>query len=330
MRRLNHSLSIFLSLCVVIAMTACGGDNGRKTVLKFGHGLAVTHPVHLGLERMNEELIRLSDGTMALEIYPAAQLGPEAKCIELLQIGSLDMTKVSSAPLEGFVESFKLFGIPYLFRDHEHFDKALSGEMGEALLESTEPFWFRGVTYFDAGARSLYTTTKPIRTMEDMKGLKIRVQKSPIAVEMIKAFGGSATPVDWGELYTALQSNVVDGAENNTPSITTAFHYEVAKYYTVNEHNFSPDVIIISSKRWATLTEQQRGWIKEAAQIARVYQAEVWAEQEQKSLDIMRENGVEIIYPDKTPFIEASQPMIRKYSKDPAFTEYIKQIEAIQ
>ncbi len=330
MKRINHSLRLFLSLFVVVLLTACGGDNGKKTVLKFGHGLSTTHPVHLGLERMNEELRRLSSGTMEIEIYPAAQLGPEAKCIELLQIGSLDMTKVSSAPLESFVESFKLFGLPYLFHDHAHFERALSSEMGESLLKSTEPYWFRGVTYFDAGARSLYTTTKPIREMEDLKGLKIRVQKSPIAVEMIKAFGASATPVDWGELYTALQSSVVDGAENNTPSITTAFHHEVAKYYTVNEHNFSPDVIIISSKRWNSLSDEQQGWLKEAAEIARVYQAKLWAEQEAESLKIMEASGMEIIYPDKEPFIEASQPMIRKYAEDPAFSDLIKQIEALK
>lgn len=250
MKRTTNPLRLLLMLSLSFAITACGVDTQKTTVLKLGHGLPPAHPVHLGLERMNEELQELSNGTMKIDIYPSSQLGSEIQCIELLQIGSLDITKVSAASLESFVDPFKIFGIPYIFRSRSHFDNVLDSDVGESFLTSTEPYWFRGITYYDAGARSIYTTKKPIYKPEDLAGLKIRVQKSPIAVEMINAFGGSATPVDWGELYTALQSNVVDGAENNTPSITTAFHHEVAKYYTVNEHTYSPNVIIIGTKSW--------------------------------------------------------------------------------
>lgn len=326
MGRMN---SLMLALCVALLSVACGGDVGNKKVLKMGHTLPAAHPVHLGLERMNEELERLSDGKMTIDIYPAGQLGSESQCIEMLQIGSLDLTKVSSAPLESFVDPFKLFGIPYLFRSKEHYNSVLNSEVGERILESTEPYWFRGIAYFDAGARSFYTTGKAIHTPEDLKGLKIRVQKSPLAVEMMDSFGGSATPVDWGELYTALQSKVVDGAENNTPSITTAFHDEVCRYFTLNEHTFNPDVIIVSSKSWESLSAEQQGWLREAAAVGRSYQAQLWAEQEEASLKQMAENGMEIIYPDKSAFIEAAQPMIRRYSQDSRFADYIKQIEQI-
>ncbi len=310
-------------------ISACGGDANKTVVLKLGHGLPPAHPVHMGLERMNDELIKLSNGAMSMDIYPSSQLGSEIQCIELLQIGSLDITKVSAASLESFVEPFKIFGIPYIFRSRAHYDNVLNSEVGEAFLTCTEPYWFRGITYFDAGARSFYTTKRPIRKPEDLQGLKIRVQKSPIAVETVNTFGGSATPVDWGELYTALQSKVVDGAEKNTPSITTAFHHEVAKFYTVNEHSFSPDVIIISSKSWAKLSEEQRGWLKEAAKRGRAYQKILWDKQEQLSLDQMIESGVEVIYPDKQPFIDAAQPMIQKYKENPIFTELINEIDAI-
>ena len=144
---------------------------------------------------------------------------------------------------------------------------------------------------------------------------------------MMKTFGGSATPVDWGELYTALQSNVVDGAENNTPSVTTAFHHEVVKYYTVNEHTMCPDVIIISLATWNKLSEQERSWLRTAAEEAAHYQRKLWAEQEQASMQEMQEKGMEIIYPDKQPFIDAAQPMLEKYRKDPLFKELIKDIE---
>ena len=279
---------------------------------------------------MGERLRELSKGRLTLDIYSSAQLGSENQCIELLQIGSLDITKVNSAALEGFADPFKVFGIPYLFRSREQFFQVLDGPIGERILASTVPYWFRGLAYFDSGARSFYTVNKPIRRPEDLKGVKIRVQKSPIAVEMMKTFGGSATPVDWGELYTALQSNVVDGAENNTPSVTTAYHHEVVKYYTVNEHTMCPDVIIISLATWNKLSEREREWLREAASDASRYQRKLWAEQEKASLAEMREKGMEIIYPDKQPFIDAAQPMLEKFRKDPEFKEIIEDIEEIK
>ena len=231
------------------------------------------------------------------------------------------------AALEGFADPFKVFGIPYLFRSREQFFEVLDGSVGKQILGSTEPYWFRGLAYFDSGARSFYTVNKQIRTPEDLKGLKIRVQKSPIAVEMMKTFGGSATPVDWGELYTALQSNVVDGAENNTPSVTTAFHHEVVKYYSVNEHTMCPDVIIISLATWQKLTEQERNWLRQAADAAAIYQRKLWAEQEKQSLEEMEAHGVEIIYPDKQPFMDAAAPMIERFKNDPVFHDLIDQIQ---
>lgn len=266
---------------------------------------------------------------MSLDIYSSAQLGSENQCIELLQIGSLDITKVNSAALEGFVDPFKVFGIPYLFRSRSHFFEVIDGAVGKEILASTEPYWFKGLTYFDSGARSFYTINKPVRTPEDLQGLKIRVQKSPIAVEMMKTFGGSATPVDWGELYTALQSHVVDGAENNTPSVTTAFHHEVVRYYSVNEHTMCPDVIIISLATWNKLTEEERGWLQQAADEASLYQRKLWSEQEKESMQEMQEKGMEIIYPDKQPFIQAAAPMLERYRHDNTFKELIKKIDAV-
>ena len=320
-----HTSLLFL-LCLSLSFS-CSQGVDEVRVLKLAHGLPPTHSVHLGLLYMNERLAEISNGKMKLDIYSSAQLGSENQCIELLQIGSLDITKVSSAALEGFVDPFKVFGIPYLFRTRAHFFSVLDGEVGKQILASTEPYWFRGLAYFDSGARSFYTVNKQIRTPKDLKGLKIRVQKSPVAVEMMKAFGGSATPVDWGELYTALQSNVVDGAENNTPSVTTAFHHEVIKYYSVNEHTMCPDVIIISLATWKKLSVQERDWLQRAADEAVVYQRKLWAKQEQESFDEMKEHGVEIVYPEKKPFMDAAAPMIERYKNNPVFHNLIDQIQ---
>lgn len=276
---------------------------------------------------MGERLKEISKGKMSLDIYSSAQLGSENQCIELLQIGSLDITKVNSAALEGFADPFKVFGIPYLFHSREHFYKVADGPVGARLLQSTEPYWFKGIAYFDSGARSFYTINKPIHTPDDLVGLKIRVQKSPIAVEMMKNFGGSATPVDWGELYTALQSNVVDGAENNTPALTSAYHHEVIRYFSVNEHTMCPDVIIISLATWNKLSAQEREWLQQAAHEASLYQRNLWKDQEEQSLEEMRKRGVEINYPDKKPFIEAAAPMIERYKRDEVFHDWIEQIE---
>lgn len=323
--RLSGLLGISITLCAFLA--GCRPEQSSVRVLKMAHGLSPTHSVHLGLVFMNRRLQELSGGKMKLDIYPSAQLGSENQCIELLQIGALDLTKVSSAALEGFAAPFKVFGIPYLFRSREQYFHVIDGPVGNSILASTEPYWFRGLTYFDSGARSFYTLHKPVRSPADLKGLKIRVQKSPIAVEMMKAYGGSATPVDWGELYTALQSNVVDGAENNTPSITTAFHHEVAKYYSVNEHTMCPDVIIVGLATWEKLTVREREWLGQAADEAKYYQRSLWAEQEEKSLEEMKAKGMQIIYPDKTPFIEAVAPMIARYKENEIFRKIIEQIQ---
>lgn len=319
-------ITILFLMCFCL-FSSCKQGREEVRVLKLAHGLPPSHSVHLGLLYMNDRLKEISNDKMSLDIYSSAQLGSENQCIELLQIGSLDITKVSSAALEGFVDPFKVFGIPYLFSSRDQYFTVLDGPIGNEILATTEPYWFKGLSYFDSGARSFYTVNKPVRTPADLKGLKIRVQKSPIAVEMMRTFGGSATPVDWGELYTALQSNVVDGAENNTPSVTTAFHHEVVKYYTVNEHTMCPDVIIISLATWNKLSEQEHTWLQQAANEAAIYQRGLWEEQEKQSMEEMKENGVEIIYPDKLPFMEAAKPMVERFKNDPAYHDLIQQIQ---
>jgi tripartite ATP-independent transporter DctP family solute receptor len=278
---------------------------------------------------MADRCQEISQGELRIEIYPSGQLGSEQQCVELLQIGSLAITKVSAAVMESFTEDFKVLGLPYVFRSKEHSFKVLDGEIGDELLLSTIPFWIRGLCFYDAGSRSFYTIDTPINHPDDLKGLKIRVMKSITAMEMVKAQGGSPTPISWGELYTALQSGVVDGAENNPPSFYTSHHYEVCKYYSLNEHTMVPDVLIISEKVWKKLSEQEKKWLQQAADESVPVQRKLWAESEKESLEIVEEAGVSIIYPDKQPFAEKVTALLESYRENERLYELITRIREV-
>lgn len=311
-----------------LALTACGARDD-VVVLKLGHSLDTGHAVHKGMVHMAERLDEISNGHMRIDIYPSGQLGGERETVELVQIGSLAMTKVSTSPLESFVPAMQIFSIPYVFRDREHFFKVLDSEIGKELLESTDVARLRGLGYYDAGSRSFYTTDKPVHTPADLKGLKIRVQKSQTSVRMVAALGGSATPISWGELYTALQQGVVDGAENNPPSFYLSRQYEVSKYYSLDEHTSVPDILLISSRTWDDLTPEQQAWLQEAVDDSVAYQRKLWQEATDEALAAVQAAGVEVIYPDKAPFQDAVVAMKESYAGTEV-ADLLKRIEAVE
>jgi tripartite ATP-independent transporter DctP family solute receptor len=315
-KRYLYFISVFLVAAAVL--TACQENQGVR-VLKLAHVLDTNHPVHKAMVYMAERLAEKSGGKMRVDLYPGGQLGAERDLIELLQIGSLAMTKVSTAPLEAFVPEMKIFGIPYIFRDDAHRWKVLNGDIGKRLLLAGEPYFLRGMCYYDAGSRSFYTKDKPILVPSDLKGMKIRVMKSITAVKMIQALGGSATPIPWGELYTALQQGVVDGAENNPPSFYLSRHYEVCKYYSLDEHTAVPDILLMSTVVWKSLTPQQQQWLQEAVDESVIYQKKLWEESTRDALEAVKKAGVEIFYPDKEPFREAVEGMHQSYQGTPLY-----------
>lgn len=320
---------IFLGTLFLLLLAACGHQQQGK-VLKLAHGLDPSHPVHQAMVHMADRCKEISNGELTIDIYPSGQLGSEQQCVELLQIGSLAITKVSAAVMESFTEEFKVLGLPYIFRSKEHSFSVLDGEIGDELLLSTEPFWIRGLCFYDAGSRSFYTIDRPITHPDDLKGMKIRVMKSITAMEMVKAQGGSPTPISWGELYTALQSGVVDGAENNPPSFYTSHHYEVCKYYSLNEHTMVPDVLIISQKVWKKLTDQEKEYLQQAADESVVVERKLWAESEKESLRIVQEAGVEINYPDKEPFAEKVEELLESYRENEKLFDLITRIREVK
>ncbi len=296
------AISRLATLLVILFCASCSNNDDQVITLKAAHGLSQSHPVHQSIVFLAERLKEISGGTMQIEIYSGGQLGDEQALMELLQIGSLAMTKVSASPLEAFVPEFKIFSLPYVFEDQDHFWSVLDGPIGKDLLEKGSAVRLRGLTYYDGGSRSFYTINKPITHPDDLAGMKIRVQKSITSVEMIRALGGSATPIDWGELYTALQQGVVDGAENNPPSFYRSKHYEVCRYFSLDEHTSVPDVLLISLPIWDRLTPQQQQWLQLAADDSSAYQRELWRQETQDALRKLEEDGVTIIYPDKTAF----------------------------
>lgn len=319
-----------LTCCFGLLLVGCDVDED-VTVIKLGHGWDASHPVHKAMEFMNERLMEKSDGTMRIDIYPSEQLGSERECLELLQIGSLGMTKVSAAVMEGFAPDFKVFSVPYLFKDEEHRFRVLEGDVGREMLEAGEKYWLRGLAYYDAGSRSFYTKTRPVHEPGDLSGLKIRTMEAPTSIEMVNALGGSATPIAWGELYSALQQGVVDGAENNPPSFYLSYHYEVCKYYTLDEHTAIPDVVLISTKVWDSLSPQQQQWLQEAADESVQYQKVLWKEATEEALRVVQEAGVEIIRPDKEPFRNGVERMYEKYqTSDPSLYNLIQKIRAVE
>jgi len=271
---------------------------GRTHVLRLGHGLNRDHPVHKGMEYMAADLLRRSEGRLRLDLYPDEQLGPERDLIEAVQMGSLAMTKVSTAPLEDFSPQMRIFSLPFLFRDGEHFWQVLQGSIGEELLDASLAFRLKGLAYYDAGARSFYINkrrNRAVRRPEDLAGMSIRVQRSRSAVRLIEILGAKPVPIPFGELYTALDTGTVDGAENNPPSLYTSRQHEVASHYSLDEHTFVPDVLMISLDTWRRLSPREQEWVSGSAHASSKQQRIYWQESVRESLEAIERAGVELV-----------------------------------
>tara|TARA_B100000809_G_scaffold263444_1_gene316719 strand:- start:3087 stop:4070 length:984 start_codon:yes stop_codon:yes gene_type:complete len=324
----KRSIVLFLSI-LAFTLNACDTKEQIKTI-KLAHGLDMSHPVHKALVFMASDLEKRSGGTMTIEIYPNQQLGSERQALELLQIGSLGMTKVSAAVMENFSPNMKVFGLPYLFRDRAHAFEVLDGEIGQELLDGGQKYWLKGLGYYDSGSRSFYTKEKPVEAPEDLEGLKIRVMESVTAMNMVSSLGGSPTPISWGELYTSLQQGVVDGAENNPPSFYLSRHYEVCKFYSLDEHTTVPDVLIIGTHLWNSLDVQQQQWVQESSTASVKYQRVLWATAEKEAIEEVQKAGVQVIRPDKTLFQQKVVSMFEDYKDEHEVYELIHRIQAVK
>lgn len=320
-----------LNILVAVAMTfGITASAYAVTTLKLSHNHPRDHAVHKAMDHMAQDVAKLTGDEVRIRIYPDAQLGTQRESMELMQNGALDMVKSNAAELEAFSPAYSVFNLPYLFRDKEHYYNVTGGDVGREILNSSAGSGFIGVTYYDAGARSFYTN-KPITTPEDLKGLKVRVQPSPSAIAMVKALGGNPTPLDYGELYTALQQGVVDAAENNIPSFSLSRHSEVAKYFSLDEHAMIPDVLVISANSYNKLTPEQQTVLMKAAADSSEYMKKLWAESEAKERAKAEKMGVAFVQANKAAFVQAVQPMYQKIEKsNPQLNELVERIKAVK
>lgn len=302
--------SLLTAAAFVPSIRAARASNSSgRTVLKLAHVLPPAHAVHIAMEFMAKRVAELSDGAVEIQVFGGGQLGSEPESIEQLQRGALAMVKTSAAALESFVPDMAVFGMPYLFRDDEHYWKVLLGPVGREILRAGEAQGLHGLCYYDSGSRSFYTVSKPILNPADVREMKIRVMPSRTAHDMITTLGGGPTPIPYGELYSALQQGMIDGAENNPPSFYTSRHYEVAKHYSLDEHTRVPDVIIVSKKIWDGLSPQVRAWMDQAALESVTFQRNLWREQTEAALQEVEKAGVTIHRPDQDAFQAAMGPM---------------------
>jgi tripartite ATP-independent transporter DctP family solute receptor len=265
------------------------------------------YPTTEAIAYMGDLLDTWTNGRIKIKIFHSMQLGGEKEALEQVQLGALEMTRVSVGPVGPIVDEFNAFNLPYFFRSIEHMHNVVDGEVGTDLLMKLEAGGLIGLGYMDAGARSFYNKVRPIRTIADVQGLKIRVMQNPLYVDMVNAMGGNGLSVAFDELYTAIQTGVVDGAENNPPTYVTHKHYEIAGYYTLTEHLIVPEIFVFSKKVWDTLPAVDQALIRKAAALTVDKERELWAAREQEALEDLRKMGVEVVTDiDKGPLIEAT------------------------
>lgn len=317
---------LFYLFAPAFLLSSCAQIQSTKT-LRLAHGVDSQHPVHKGMVVLGESLDRISEGKLKVQIYPNGQLGGERESIELLQIGSLDIAKVSAGVLENFIPEYKVFSIPYLFRDKGHLHNISDGAVGKGILSKGKNFNLQGLTFYDAGSRSFYTKETPIKSPADLEDMKIRVMKSNMAIAMVNELGGAATPISYGELYTALQQGVVSGAENNIPSYFTSKHYEVCKFLSIDEHTSVPDVLVIGTDALSRLSDQEKKWLNQAVEESKVAQRKLWEASEKESLEKAIESGVQVFYPEKEAFQEATKNLLNEFKEDPLLGELIESIQ---
>jgi tripartite ATP-independent transporter DctP family solute receptor len=282
--------------------------------------LAETHPQDYPTTKGDYEFARLvkerSNGRIVVEVFHSKQLGEEAAVIEQVQLGAIDMTRVSISAVSSFVRDLDAFQLPYLYRDAAHMWKVLDGPIGQEILKKHEAFNFVGVGWFESGSRNFYTK-KQVKNVGDLKGMKIRVQQAPLMVGMVQALGAVATPLPYGEVYSALQTGVVDGAENNWPSYLTTSHFEVAKYWISDEHTRVPEITVGSKKIFDKLSQEDRALILQAMKDAQPYQFKLWVDFEKVAEKAVRDRGsiiTEVSPQEKQKFMDAMKPV---YDKQP-------------
>ena len=325
-------------LVATAAVLACAAGAALATpaaaqekVLKASDVHPLGYPTVEAVVRMGEKLEEATGGRLGIQMYPAGQLGGEKEMIEQAQVGALDLARISVGPVGTVVDALNVFNLPFVFRDEEHMRKVIDGEIGEELFQmimDSPDTKLVPLAWMDAGSRSIYAD-KPVRTPEDLQGLKIRMMGNPIFVDTLNAMGGNGISMGFNELYSALQTGVVDGAENNPPTFLTHNHYQVAGTYSLTEHLIIPEILVMSRRTWDSLSPEDQELLRKLGREAQQEQRQLWDEMTEKSVAELKEKGVTFVEDvDKEAFKESVKPVYDKYGEQ--YAELLERIEAVQ
>lgn len=303
----------------------------RKMVFKASDVHPEGYPTVVAVESMGKKLEAASGGRLSVQMYASMQLGGEKEAIEQAQVGAIQIGRVSVGALGPVVDDLNVFNLPFLFRDTAHMEKVIDGPIGQELLDkvtNNPQTHLVGLCWMDAGSRSMYDTKHPIKSIADMKGLKVRVMGNPMFVDMMNALGGNGVAMGYDQVFSALQTGVVDGAENNLPSFVFDNHYQVAKFYTMTEHLIVPEILIFSRPTWDSLSKEDQDLVKKFGREAQMEERTLWLAKEKEALAKMKAAGIEVdTVADKKPFQDAVKPVWDKYGAK--YADLIKRIQAV-
>ncbi|WP_137129239.1 TRAP transporter substrate-binding protein [Rhizobium sp. FY34] len=323
-------LTKILGLALGVAMGTAITAHAQEITLRSADIHPDGYPTVEAVKFMGQLISERTNGRIKVQVMPSAVLGSEKDTIEQTRFGVIDLNRVNAAPFNNLVKETVVFGMPFLFRSTEHMHKTVDGPIGDEVLAAFQPHGMIGLTYYDSGARSFYTTKKPIEKLADLKGMKIRVQQSDLWISMMQAFGANPTPMPMGEVYSSLETGVVDGAENNWPSYESARHFEVAKNYTLTEHSLNPEILVMSKISWDKLKPEDQKIIKQAAKESTVKMRELWVAREKTSEQKVRAAGVNVIKVDKAEFSAAMKPVYDKFVTDPKLKDLLERVQAVK
>ncbi len=304
---------------MVGAGEAASGNVQPEYVFSYAENQAADYPTSLGAYRFAELVEERTGGRIKIMVWPDGELGVERDIIRQMQFGGVDFARVSLSQLAEYIPELNPLQMPYLYKDSEHMWRVLDGEIGESFLGKVGAYELVGLSWYDAGARNFYTAAKPITVLEDMKGMRIRVQESDLMADMVEALGASAVLGEYADVYANIERGIVDGAENNWPSYESMSHYEVAGYFTVDEHTRVPEMQLCSAHTWEKLSGEDREILAECAKESALYERECWTLREKESRQIVTSKGakvVELSAEEKKRFFNAVKGVYEKYCGD--------------
>jgi tripartite ATP-independent transporter DctP family solute receptor len=326
--------SIFSAgIFVAVTFASSAGFAQQKMVLKASDVHPAGYPTVVAVENLGKKLEAATNGRISVQMYPSMQLGGEKEAIEQAQIGAIAFARVSVGTLGPVVDDLNVFNLPYVFRNTTHMQHVIDGPIGQELLDkvTNSGKGLIGLSWMDAGARNFYNTKKPIKTMADLKGMKVRVMGNPMFVEMANSMGGNGVAMGYDQVFSALQTGVVDGAENNPPSFVFDNHYQVAKFYTVDEHLIVPEMLVFSKKAWDAMSKEDQALLIKFSKEAQQEERKLWDVYEQQAMDKAKAAGIQIIQvsdADKKAFQDAVKPVWDKYG--PKYEATVKRIQEVK